>query len=195
MTYSFEKTHLWKRTLAVQSADESLREPRERLRNAFINTRKNVEPLVAQIGKELPQLTVHDITHLDALWEVADVLIGPNHPMNPAEAFVLGMAFLLHDAATSMVAYPDGISSLKSTVEWKDLVAQCGHTDEQLQMGKPEFQAAVFEVLRLLHPKQAERLLTQSWKGIDDKPRVLLEDTALRNHYGSVIGQIAYSHW
>ncbi|MBA2593659.1 MAG: hypothetical protein M3495_02490 [Pseudomonadota bacterium] len=53
----------------------------------------------------MPGLTVHDITHLDALWRVADQIAGPDYPINPAEAFVLGGAFLLHDAAHVMAGH------------------------------------------------------------------------------------------
>ncbi len=195
MKFDFEKTSIWRRSLAECGPQDPDGAARSRLRNAFLQTRSHVEPLVAQIGKELPQLTVHDISHLDSLWEVADVVAGPEYPISPPEAFVLGMAFLLHDAATSTAAYPKGLASLKQTVEWKDFVAQRGWEEAEVQEGTDRYKAALFEVLRLLHPKQAETLLTQSWEGLDGKERFLLEDVELRNYYGPIIGRIAHSHW
>jgi len=113
---------LWQRTLAPQR--DRLDAPREVLRQALLGFRERVAALVQNLGAELPNLTVHDITHLDALWRVADQIAGPDYPINPAEAFVLGGAFLLHDAAHVMAAYPGGISSIKETVQWQDLIAQ-----------------------------------------------------------------------
>lgn len=195
MKFSFEKTSIWCRTLAQRGPKDPDGMARSRLRNAFLQTRSHIEPLVAQIGRELPELTVHDISHLDALWEVADVIAGPEYPISPPEAFVLGMAILLHDAATSIAAYPKGLATLRQTVEWKDFVAQRGWSESEVQDGTGRFKAALFEVLRLLHSKQAETLLTQSWEGLDGNARFLLEDVELRNYYGPVIGKIAHSHW
>lgn len=195
MKFQFEKTSIWRRTLAERGPDDADGAARSRLRNAFLQTRAKVEPLVAEIGRQLPQLTVHNISHLDALWDVADIVAGVEYSVSPAEAFVLGMAFLLHDAATSTAAYPKGLESLKQTVEWRDFVAQRGWDEAEMQDGTDKFKAALFEVLRLLHPKQAEKLLAQSWAGLDGKERFLLEDIELRNYYGPTIGKIAHSHW
>lgn len=195
MKFDFEKTSIWRTTLAERGPEDQDGAARSRLRNAFLQTRSRVEPLVAQIGKELSQLTVHNVSHLDALWEVADIVAGPEYSLSAPEAFVLGMAFLLHDAATSTAAYPKGLASLKQTVAWKDFVAQRGWDEAEVQDGTDKFQATLFEVLRLLHPRQAEKLLTQSWEGLDGSERFLLEDVELRNYYGPIIGKIAHSHW
>lgn len=194
MTFEFEKTMLWQRTLAERPNDADA-SARTRFRNAFLSSREAVAPLVAQIGKELPALTVHDITHLDALWGVADVVLGREYPINPAEGFVLGMAFLLHDAATSTAAFENGIEDVKATVEWKDLVAQRKWDIASMNPGTPQYQAALFEVLRTLHPKQAEKLLHIEWKLIDGSKKYLLEESQIRTYYGNLIGKIAHSHW
>ena len=83
---------LWQRTLAPQG--DPLDARREVLRQALLGFRERVAALVQTLGAELPGLTVHDITHLDGLWRVADQIAGPDYPINPAEAFVLGGAFL-----------------------------------------------------------------------------------------------------
>jgi hypothetical protein len=113
---------LWQRTLADQS--DRFKPQREILRQAFLSFRERTAHLVGEIGGLLPDLTVHDITHLDALWRVADQIAGPDYPLNPAEAFVLGGAFLLHDAAHVLAAYEDGMAGVKRTIEWRDLIAQ-----------------------------------------------------------------------
>jgi hypothetical protein len=149
---------------------------------------------VGTIAQELRDLTVHDITHLDRLWSIADVLMGDDFEINPAETFVLGMAFLLHDAACSIFAYPNGIDDLRNTSEWKDFVAQKGFSDEELKESTLGYQQTLFETLRLLHPQQAEKLFAQSWTDLNGDQRWLMEDVELRNHYGRDIGKIASSH-
>jgi Histidine kinase-, DNA gyrase B-, and HSP90-like ATPase len=191
---TYEQSTLWKRTLANQGNEDPHAEARERLRNAFQRTREKVAPLIAKIGQELPMLTVHDITHIDSLWAVADKLLGDDYPINPAEAFVLGMAFLLHDAATSSFAYPGGIDGLRNTTQWRDFVAQKQFPDEAMAPGQPGDRIALFETLRLLHPHQAEKLLGQVWTDNDGKQHRLLEDNELVNAYGLHIGKIAASH-
>ena len=191
---AYKESNLWKKNLAQQEGDDPCDEARDRLRQVFIQTRTAVKPLVDAIAKELPDLTVHDITHLDSLWRIADVLMGDDFEINPAEAFVLGMAFLLHDAACSTFAFDKGIDGLRDTPEWKDFVAQKGFSEEGLKKGALEYQLALFETLRVLHPQQAEKLLTRSWSDLKGEPRWLMEDVELRNHYGRDIGQIAASH-
>jgi hypothetical protein len=91
MNTPLDSMALWRATLARQ-ADEF--EPsRDVLRNSFLSFRSRVADLVSTLGSELPNLTVHDITHLDALWRVANEIAGDGYPLNPAEAYVLGGAF------------------------------------------------------------------------------------------------------
>ena len=69
----------------------------------------------------MPDYTVHDIKHLDSLWEMADIIAG-EYPLTPTEAFVFGGAVLLHDAGMALASYPEGLESLKKQKEWKDLI-------------------------------------------------------------------------
>jgi hypothetical protein len=84
--------------------------------------RSKVELLVTQISRDLPDITVHDISHLDALWEMASLVAGPSYQWTPAEAFVFGSAALLHDAGMSLASYPGGLPELKTTTEWQDTI-------------------------------------------------------------------------
>ena len=182
---------LWQRTLAPQG--DSLDVRREVLRQALLGFRERVAALVQTLGAELPGLTVHDITHLDALWRVADQIAGPDYPINPAEAFVLGGAFLLHDAAHVMAAYPGGISSIKQTVQWQDLIAQrYGGRDPEGR--SDEERSALFQVLRYLHAEQAHMLAKLEWAVPGGSKLHLLEHLELREYYADLIGEIAASH-
>lgn len=183
---------LWRRTLGDKSDD--MKPQREFLRQAFLGFRDRTAQLVSEIGPQLPGLTVHDITHIDALWRVANEVAGPDYPLNPAEAFILGGAFLLHDAAHVLAAYEDGLVGVKRSIEWKDLIAQQFNSEEP-PIGSPQECSALFQVLRHLHAKRARDLTKVYWTVPSNGAKVyLLEKLELREYYGDLIGEIAESH-
>jgi hypothetical protein len=73
---TFESTRLWMRTLALQPEPDEFRQEREQLRVAFLSFRDRASLLAAEIARDLPDYTVHDVTHLDALWQMADLIAG-----------------------------------------------------------------------------------------------------------------------
>ncbi|NTG32635.1 hypothetical protein G6K91_00005 [Agrobacterium rhizogenes] len=186
---SIEKTKLWIQSLSDPrddaSADEQLY-----FADCILGMRERVGPLVELIRRDMPGYTVHDMTHLDALWETASLLAGPNLILNPPEAFVFGGAVLLHDAAMSLAAYPGGISELKETIEYQDFSAlRPTATEAEL----------LSETLRMLHARSAEALATQKWhsnnSGASGTDHYLIERSDPRDSYGASIGTIAHSHW
>lgn len=198
MISTWETTPLWNRTLA---GDEPAV---ERLRTAYRGMRERVAPLAAEIHRDLPSYTVHDVSHLDALWEVAGTIVGPKYEINPLEAFVLGGAFLLHDLGMSLAAYPDRAEQLRTDPAWQDTVSlrlrkRLGRRPSTEELHSPPSDVvheATGELLRILHAKHAERLPNLSWR--DDETgaeHYLLEDSELRHHLGTTIGKIAHSHW
>lgn len=186
-----ESSELWRRTLAAKADPQEL--DRARLRMSLLSFRSKVAHIVSSIGSELAGLTVHDITHLDALWGVADEVIGPEYPINEAEAYVLGGAFLLHDAAHAVCAYEGGLEELKASIEWKDYVAM-SLSGEEPGLGSAEEKQGLFHVLRVLHAHQAQNLPQVSWKSDSGEKEFLIENAELRGYYGQVIGEVAASH-
>jgi len=189
----YEQTTLWQTAFSHQS--DGLNPQRVKLTTAYTDFRERVALLLAQIQRELPALTLHDITHVDALWRVASEIAGPEFPLNPAEAFVLGGAFLLHDAAHCRAAFPGGVAELRQTVEWRDVAAQWALTADQLMEGSPEFQAVLFDTLRVLHPQQARQLPFAKWSDGTGHLLHLFPHDELREAYGHIIGELAESHW
>jgi len=186
-----KQTTLWLRTLDDVNNDKHS-DKREELRTAFIKFRDNATHLVAQISSVLPGLTQHDISHLDALWEVADLICGDDYPINPLEAFVFGGAVLLHDSALCFEAYENGVEGIRQTNIWKDSYASIS---EHMPDTKEAEKLADFSALRALHANQAELLTEKNWTGSEnDVPVYLLENNTLRKHLGKLIGQIAASH-
>lgn len=184
-------TGLWLRSLGAH--DASSKEHLVKLNASYADFRTKAFQLTAQIAKTLPSLTIHDGTHLDALWETADLIAGPDYPLNSLEGFVLGGAILLHDAALCFEAFESGQEGLRATVEWKDSFAASSERhaakDEEYILADADFAA-----LRSLHAKQAAMLGKKAWELPSGEKLFLIEDSDLRQRYGGIIGQIAASH-
>ena len=189
----YKQTSLWK--TVFDHRQDGFDAQRDKLAGAYEEFRGRVSLLLAQIQKELPDLTLHDITHVDALWRVASEIAGPAFPLNPAEALVLGGAFLLHDAAHCRAAFPGGVAELRQTVEWRDAAAQRELSADHLMEGSAEFQAVLFDTLRVLHPRQARKLPFAKWSDGTGNLLHLFPQDELREAYGHIIGEIAESHW
>ncbi|QHG95282.1 ATP-binding protein [Vibrio parahaemolyticus] len=188
---TFENTHLWQSALAKQLAPDEHEKEREFLRSNYEVFREKAGLLASEINRDLPDFTVHDLTHIDALWEMASIICGKDYPLNPAEAFVLGGAFLIHDLGMGLAAYPDGVDELKRTPLWADTVASLSKgSDGTFDVEKE----AIGIVLRSLHAKHAEKLALISW-GSDSESHYLIDNSELRQAYGAIIGLIAHSHW
>jgi len=196
-----ENTSLWSNSLAPR--EDRYEKVRSFFRNKFLDVRKKVAPLVSLIPKDIPGLTVHDITHLDALWETASMVAGEGYTINPIEAYVFGCSVLLHDAGMTLAAYRHGVDDLYQTVEWQDTLAS------YLRESGVEYSPAVNEklpddlkrrvigiVLRALHAKQSAQLPLIPWPIPGQHgEEYLIDDVDLRTFYGTIIGKIAYSHW
>lgn len=190
----FPDSPLWIASLK-ERPDDPQADARRLLREAFLRMREKAADLVAQIPGDIRGLTVHDVSHLDALWSMASMIAGEDYhnPNNftPAEAFVLGGAILLHDAAMSLAAYPNGMEGLRLTDQWRDMMARLkadGVAEAEIE------KRALPAVLRARHAIQAQAIATAGWKA-EGGDEYLIDDGELREFYGEIIGQIAHSHW
>ena len=198
----FNQTWLWRQAFETPRSD-STAEEQEFFRTQYLSIRERAAQLVSRIAADLPGMTVHDISHLDALWDTASSVAEGAVNVNPAEAFVLGGSILLHDAGMSLAAYPGGLADVRSTVAWKDTIARLAIASEEngpegfdVKNPPPQIvERLIPEVLRRLHAERAEELAEQAWRTADETQVYLVEDSDLRRFYGPTIGQIAHSHW
>ena len=181
---SYQDTLLWKRTLG--SDDKNV----EHLRESYLRARENAEFLLGKIRNDFPNLTVHDITHVDSLWNVADTIIGPNYPINPLEGYVLGIAFLIHDATLSYETF-GGQKALRETIEWKDAYAEGPSDSNNIEAFEKNCD---FAAIRTLHAQNAESILEKLFIRENNTSFYIIDDNTYRNHYGDLIGRIAASH-
>lgn len=198
----FRQTWLWRQAFQTPRSDSTTDE-QAFFATQYLSIRDRAAQLVSRIAVDLPGMTVHDISHLDALWDTASSVAEGAVDVNPAEAFVLGASILLHDAAMSLAAFPGGLEQVKSTMAWKDAVARVKLAAKENKEEKfdPDnlpheiMENIVPDILRRLHAERAEELAAQSWSAADGSPVYLIEDSDLRHFYGPTIGQVAHSHW
>ncbi|MFF2099625.1 ATP-binding protein [Streptomyces sp. NPDC058202] len=165
-----------------------------------MTTRAN--QLALEIGSDLPEFTRHDDAHLDALWEIADLISGPDCLINPAEAFVLGGAILCHDLAMSRAAHHISGGELRGRPEWPDALA----AELRRHFGRPPHSAELVSppegpakeaekfLLRTLHAEMAAELPLSSWQSLNGDRVYMISDPEIRLAYGRLVGSIASSH-
>lgn len=203
MPYGYEETRLWKESLGIQEND-SYEQPREQLRVAFHTFREHAALLAAEIPRDLAEFTVHDVTHLDALWEMANIIGGSHLALTPTEAFVLGGAFLIHDLGMGLAAWPGGLEDLTRQDGWDDILASAlanllGRPPDKAALEAPSEEAVTLAkeiALREQHALHAADLALINWhSSASGQNYHLIENVDLRGTYGRLIGEIAASHW
>ncbi len=195
---SISDTTIWQTAFERPREDSSIEE-QSYFKPAYLAMREKASILVSRIQADMPMMTVHDITHLDALWDTASLVSDAN--LTPPEAFVFGAAVLLHDSAMSIGAYAGGIEEIKRLPLWKDFYAQkfkvLSERNEKfndIDLSNVE-KLTLQDVLRSVHAEKAEALATQSWRDDRGESIFLIDNSEIRNFFGQTIGQIAHSHW
>ncbi|MBC2836522.1 HD domain-containing protein [Paragemmobacter straminiformis] len=193
----FRDSNIWKAAFTNESSGTWGAE-RTRLMTELLGARERVEGLLTGIPQDCRDLTIHDVTHLDALWEAADLICGERILLNPAETFVLGLAILTHDAGLTSLAYEGGKAALKKTQIWQDFAAQYFYSrsgvDTSEQLTPSQEGEVLFSVLRALHADEAIRLCKAEWKYGSSGPIHIVSDPELREAYAETAGRIAASH-
>jgi Histidine kinase-, DNA gyrase B-, and HSP90-like ATPase len=174
------------------------------LLTALRTLESRVDPILAKIPESCRNLTLHDISHVHQLWGVASEICGSGYHINPLEGFVLGAAFLIHDAGLTAGAYPGGLNALKESSYYKDRV--CALLRFQNDGAVPSEDAvksastsiserALFDTLRAVHAKRAETILeTSNLHPLTGQPYSLFPDPDLFLDCGEIIGMVAASH-
>lgn len=186
---NYSECSLWKNSLAEQN--DVYESQRTALRESYIQARKNITGLLDKIRGDFPNLTLHDISHVDTLWETASVIIGDDYEITPLEGYVLGCAFLIHDAALCYEAF-DGKENLRATVVWKDCFTDIRENDK-IKSEDKEFEAD-FMAIRIMHAQQATQILEKLFKRPDGSSYYIIENQTLRDHLKTLISNLAYSH-
>ncbi|MFC6268415.1 HD domain-containing protein [Frigoriflavimonas asaccharolytica] len=187
---TIEDTKIWQSAFNLDQTNDL---DKDKLKLSFIESREKIKKLVSKVSADFPGLTLHDITHLDKLWEMADLLLNGKFHLNPLEVYILGISILLHDAGLTLFAYENGLDFIRTNVFWQDTIAKM--QADYPNKGKKEIdKIADFLTIRKLHASQAEVLATKYWETLDKQQIYLIDDYDLRNSIGKLCGEIAASH-
>ncbi|HEX8705263.1 MAG TPA: ATP-binding protein [Myxococcaceae bacterium] len=199
--FDCERTELWKRTLGEREADPH---PAARgwLREQLRLARQRAALVAEQIHGAYPSLKPQWGNRFDVLWERVDLILGPEYPLTPSEAFVLGGALLVYDLGPGLAGLLGGEAELRRTQEWKDALAarirrETDRAPTPAEMSSPSEEyarMATEDALQMLALKQSRQLALRAWKGQGGEELQLLADAALRKHVGELLGELAYSH-
>jgi len=175
----------------------------------LLEMRKKTKLLLDRIPQDNPWITVHDISHVDALWEMLEVVLGEpsswkDYSINPLEAFILGGAFLIHDAAMTLVALPNKVEEILISEQSKRIVRKhLQNVYKRLPNDKEVEQYDILKegardgilsrILRVTHAENAERLGVEEWTYCGESWR-LIDNDEIRNDWGKLIGVIDRSH-
>jgi Histidine kinase-, DNA gyrase B-, and HSP90-like ATPase len=190
-------SRFWTEALAARGDGDDNRQARDALRASMAQVRRDSDELANQIAADLPEFTVHDGRHLDALWPLIDQVTSADLELTPTEVWTLGVAIVLHDLGLAVAAYPGGREELRASSEWPDARVAALRA-EQLRAGKPNETLDDHEldlradatVLRKRHAQHAEELVNTTWND-----EYLVVDPTLRKALGPNAGRIASSHW
>ena len=185
----YKKTELWMKSLGDKSVDYL--DLKVELENEYLKARSNALYLLDKIRNDFPNLTVHDVSHVDGLWQVASVITGDDYDINPLEGFILGCAFLMHDAVLSYDAV-GGVKHLRELAEWKDYYED--FKDNKTKEENEILFDTDFITIRKLHAKYAEHLYNQLFERDDGSKFYIIDNKSLRDHYGELICKVAGSH-
>jgi hypothetical protein len=160
------------------------------LQSALNALRNIVEEIAVSARSVVPSYTDHSVIHMDALWGIAERVLTKSEvsQFSAAEAFILGASFYIHDLGMALAATPDGMSYIQSSTYYSRAREDClvgGMTDIDAS------RAALEIASRQLHAHVAERLVSEKFPGLD---RFLLENTSVREAWGSYIEQVSASH-
>lgn len=198
MPKPYEKSLLWRTAFGKIAEDDAAT---ARLAEVYSTTWNRACSLAKQIARDAEGLTLHDEAHFTRLWECADMILGKDCKLSPIETFIFGVAILIHDAAHTILAFEGGIQALSKTPEWRDALASKSRgepsaADDDLSALPESLRKAVlFDTLRALHARQAERVLSVPFKHPAlNTDFYLLDDSTIRAHFGKLIGEIAASH-
>lgn len=144
---------------------------------------RSIKKYLENIRADFPRLTDHSLIHSRMLWNYARIIIGESFDfLNPLEAFVLHITFLIHDSGMCY-SILNNIEEIQQDPLYLDYIKQYGGKKDNIE-------DALFYVVRFRHGDYALRVAVEK---LNDG-NYLISDILLREELGLIIGKIAKSH-
>lgn len=203
MSDTIFKSSIWLKSLDEKSQySQEFNDEVETLRSSFKEIRKKANIISNFICQSQPGLTLHDTSHLDSLWETANIIAGDELNLNPIEAYIFGCSVLFHDLGMALILWDEDLEKIKLSSEYRDLIFRLykhelkrNPTPDELENVPQTIKdTAISNRLRDLHALKAKSLPLKSIEFKGDRV-YLIESSDLRQKLGDKIGMIAESHW
>lgn len=97
----------------------------EDLQSVVRQLRQVAETLASSIAASVPNFTDHSIRHMDALWTVTDRVLteAEINSLSVGEAFLIGVAFYLHDIGMAFAASPEGLAKVRESQPYRNFTS------------------------------------------------------------------------
>lgn len=153
--------------------------------------RKIASTLGGKTEHGMPEYTDHSVQHMDSLWKVAESILLPAEidKLNPAEAFLLGATFYVHDLGMASLATDQGREQVRATKEYEAALSRLTKLFPNNQSKADE--RALKEATRDAHAKFAAKIATEPLPSLG---RFLIERSDFRERWAYTIGKIGESH-
>ncbi len=166
------------------------------LQRAVAQLRSTAEILASTISSSVPNFTDHSVRHMDALWTVADRVLTEDEigSLSVGEAFLLGIAFYLHDIGMAFAASPEGLARVRESQQYRIFVARvrfAANDREWEELASKAEAQAVAHAVRKLHADAASILATAPIPGTS---QFLLEPNIVREIWATTAGKMSSSH-
>ncbi|HEX6904424.1 MAG TPA: ATP-binding protein [Thermoanaerobaculia bacterium] len=153
--------------------------------------RETASAVAAKAETVVPDFTDHSVKHMDALWEITQVVLTAEEieRITPAEAFILGSSFYVHDLGMAVGATAEGRALLEASDAFNNALS---HLKGLQKVSHLVARESAFKIAsRELHAKLAESFVDERVPGLD---RHLIQSLEVRRQWGAMIGQVAASH-
>jgi hypothetical protein len=155
------------------------------------DVRTAAERLTLSIPRELKDFTDHSVTHMDALWGVADSVITTEEckGLSGAEVFLLASSFYTHDLGMSLACTEEGVALVKASPEYATTLDRLKRT---LPADPDRLSSLAIQLAtRAIHAQIAEKLTEDILPGLGI---YILPDPEQRRLWAKHLGVVSASH-
>lgn len=148
----------------------------------IFESENNLEANLENIRHDFPNLTDHSLKHSLALWDYAQLIVDDENYLNPLEAYILHMCFLIHDAGMCF-SILNNKEEIETTDFYRDYILLNAHIENV------EYEA-LFYCIRKFHGDYAMSISTKQLAS----GKMVIRDERLRDEFSHIIGKISKSH-
>ena len=162
----------------------------EELVHTLVQLRNITEIISNEIPHYVPEITDHSVKHMDALWNITDIVFTKKEieTFTIGEAFILACSFYVHDLGMAYCFDKTQLHELESSLVYKGIYEKLCRSNVAHNKAK---RSALQILTRQIHAsKSCEMIQTE----IPVLKRYLIESSDMRHKWSEHIGIVSLSH-